>query len=582
MTWTIANQRNDEASKIRWELVPYMHGFALDIGCGGYKVFPHFCGVDNGHHWGRQQEAIPVKTAEKLTPIASQSVDCVFSSHLLEHIENWKGALAEWWRVLKPGGYLCLYLPHKDLYPNCDKQNEWKTWFKENGKRYKFQDEAIEAFAAERASSGVSTVGAKYAGTPWCNPDHKQDFYPQDIIDCMEKIGGWDLLENQERDETDEYSFFQVFQKNKSGKQIRHSWKEPKPAKTCAVVRYGAIGDMLQMSSILPGLKEQGYHVTVYCQAGQGHESVMHDPNIDRFIVQGRDEVPNQFLLEFWNYTKKKYSRWINLCESIEGTLLASPNRATYEWPNDARALHMDRNYLEWTHMLAGVPAPYRQKFYSTTEEKSWALKQKANFGGRTVLWSLAGSSGHKTWPHMDNVIDAALKTYPDVHFVLVGDETCKLLEQGWGEFNDEKNDLVETVSRVHLRSGKWTIRQSMAFAEVSDLIIGTETGLLNAAGFMDTPKIITLSHSSPEMLTKHWKNTIVLQQENGVGCAKSPCRQLHGSMGADPWMDCPQHAESGTALCQYHIPPERMWGSVMAVLGMPHRTTVIPIRKVA
>lgn len=346
------------------------------------------------------------------------------------------------------------------------------------------------------------------------------------------------------------------------------SWKAKKPVKTAAVVRYGAQGDNIQASSILPWLKENGFHVTFYCQDGNGYEVIKHDPHVDRFIVQGKDNVPNQFLLEFFDYTKKKYDKWINLCETVEGTLLASPKRANFEWPNEARAIHMDRNYMEWIHLVAQVPPPYRPKFYSTLEERAWARKQADRFGRRNVLWSLAGSSGHKVWPHLDVIIARLMLSYPDVHVVLVGDDSCKLLEQGWGKFDEEKNDLVEVESRVHLRSGKWTIRQSMAFAEAADLIIGTETGLLNAAGAMDTPKIITLSHSSKEMLTKHWKGTIALQQPKGVGCSKSPCRQLHGGDNTDPWQDCPQHEETGTALCQYHIDPEMMWGAVQTVLG--------------
>jgi ADP-heptose:LPS heptosyltransferase len=341
------------------------------------------------------------------------------------------------------------------------------------------------------------------------------------------------------------------------------------------VVRYGAQGDNIQASSILPWLKENGYHVTFYCQDGLGYEVIKHDPHIDRFIVQGRDQVPNQFLLEFFENTKKKYDKWINLCESVEGTLLASPKRANFEWPNEVRAIHMNRNYLEWTHALAGVPAPYRPKFYSTLEEKQWARTQKQRFGDRVILWSLAGSSGHKVWPHLDDIILRILPSYPDVHIVLVGDDTCKLLEQGWCKHDEEKDDFVETDSRVHLRSGKWTIRQSMAFAEVADMIIGTETGLLNAAGSMSTPKIITLSHSSPEMLTKHWNNVTVLEQSEGVGCPKKwkanggACRQLHGGDNTDPWIDCPKHEDSGTAQCQFNIAPEMMWQAVQGVLGV-------------
>jgi predicted SAM-dependent methyltransferase/ADP-heptose:LPS heptosyltransferase len=514
MTWSLENSKNDEASKIRWETIPYFHGRILDIGCGPYKTFPHWTGVDNGHHWGNLGVDVRVDTAEKLDVFGSRSWDGVFSSHLLEHIpyENVPNALKEWVRVVKDGGHLMLYLPDEDEYPK---------------------------------------VGHKYANT-----DHKWDVSYDKLMEAMEKVErGWDLIDFQKRNETDEYSLWFVFRIG--GKGHRTSFMSPKPAKRAAIVRYGAQGDMIQMSSILPWLKSEGYWIDLYCQSGDGYEVIKHDPHIDRFIIQGKDEIPNQFLKQFWDYTRPKYDKWINLCESVEGTLLASPGRATFEWTNEARAVHMERNYLEWTHLLAGVPPPYRPAFHSTLDEKSWARRWKERTKARNViLWSLAGSSGHKVWPHLDTIIARVMLEMPDTHVVLVGDASCMILEQGW-----------ENEKRVHRQSGKWSIRESMAFAEVADLVIGTETGLLNAAGHMATPKIITLSHSSQEMLTKHWKNVIALEQPAGVGCSKHPCRQLHGGEGHSPWEDCPRHDETGTALCQFHIHPDMMWEAILSVL---------------
>lgn len=40
------------------------------------------------------------------------SLDYLFSSHTLEHLDRPWEALGEWTRVLKPGGILFLYLPH--------------------------------------------------------------------------------------------------------------------------------------------------------------------------------------------------------------------------------------------------------------------------------------------------------------------------------------------------------------------------------------------------------------------------------------------------------------------------------------
>jgi ADP-heptose:LPS heptosyltransferase len=514
MTWSLENSKNDEASKIRWETVPYFHGRILDIGCGPYKTFPHWTGVDNGHHWGNIGAFEKIETAEKLDIFSSRSCDGVFSSHLLEHIpyENVPNTLREWTRVIKDGGHLMLYLPDEDEYPK---------------------------------------VGHKYA-----NADHKWDINYAKLMSQMDKVErGWDLIDYQVRHENDEYSLWFVFRIG--GKGHRESFRAPKPEKTAAVVRYGAQGDMMQMSSILPGLKEMGYHVTLYCQAGDGYEVVKHDPHVDRFIIQGKDEIPPVFLKEFWDYTQKKYGKWINLCESVEGTLLASPGRASFEWSHDARAVHMDRNYLEWTHTLAGVPPPYRPRFHSTLDERAWARQSANRWGKRNILWSLAGSSGHKVWPHVDTIIARVMLEMPDTHVVLVGDASCMILEQGW-----------EKEPRVHRQSGKWSIRESMAFAEVADLVIGTETGLLNAAGHMDTPKVICLSHSSEEMLTKHWRNTVSLQQPQGVGCPKSPCRQLHGGEGHDPWADCPKHESTGTALCQFYITADMMWDAIVSVFN--------------
>ena len=513
MSWSLENSKNDEAAKIRWETIPYFHGRILDVGCGPYKTFPHWIGVDNGHHWGPMGVDVKIDTAERLDLFSSQSCDGVFSSHLLEHIpyENVGATLKEWCRVIKPGGHLMLYLPDEKQYP---------------------------------------VVGHKYA-----NPDHKWDVNAEKVIAAMEGVRGWDLIDYQVRSEADEYSLWFVFKVE--GKGHRFSHQNPKPQKTCAVVRYGAIGDMIQTSSILPWLKEQGYWVDLYCQSGQGFETIKHDPHVDRFIMQGKDEIPNVFLKEFWDYTQKKYDKWINLCESVEGSLLAAPGRSNFEWPNEARAIHMDRNYLEWTHLLSEVPPPYKPKFYSTLDERAWARKTAQRWGRKNILWSLAGSSGHKVWPHLDAVIARIMLEMPDTHVVLVGDDVCRLLETGW-----------EKEPRVHCQSGKWSIRESMAFAEVADLIIGTETGLLNAAGMMDTPKIITLSHSSQEMLTKHWVNTIALEQPKGVGCNKHPCRQLHGGEGHDPWEDCPKNEETGTALCQFHIGTETMFNAIGHFLG--------------
>ncbi len=341
----------------------------------------------------------------------------------------------------------------------------------------------------------------------------------------------------------------------------------PRPEKTCGIVRLGALGDMLIASTIFTWLKDHDFHITLYA-SDMGYEVVKHDPRIDRFIIQGANEVPPQALGRFYEHEAQKYDKFINLSESVEGTLLAVPGSAAHEWPNEVRAKYMDRNYLEFTHEIAGVPPPYLPKFYSTPDEREWARFEKRKMGRRNILWSLSGSSVHKHWPHMDKVILGLLGSYDDVDVVLVGDDMCKVLEAGWVKMVD--GDFTDSSKRVHCRSGKWTIRQSMAFAEVADLIIGTETGLLNAAGSMDTPKIVMLSHSSEEMLTKHWTNVTALSQTQGTGCPIQPCRILHYS-----WQHCRRHESGDASECMWNIPADVVMSAAVNVLGEPKRRMV-------
>tara|TARA_B100000902_G_scaffold98614_1_gene101052 strand:+ start:3237 stop:3728 length:492 start_codon:yes stop_codon:yes gene_type:complete len=53
--------------------------------------------------------------------LPNKKVDYIFSSHCLEHLNDWVGALDHWTTRLHKGGIIFLYLPH----PN---QIYWKPW----------------------------------------------------------------------------------------------------------------------------------------------------------------------------------------------------------------------------------------------------------------------------------------------------------------------------------------------------------------------------------------------------------------------------------------------------------------------
>lgn len=553
MTWSIDGPQGNESGKIKWEIVQWTRGRGLDLGCGMQKTFPHFIGVDSGKDtqlFGHPiNPDIRVETAAELPMFASGSMDFVFSSHLLEHFplthgndpRQWPSAMArelaarlkpdphtaqealrEWMRVLKFDGYLVLYVPDEDEYPK------------------------------------VGEAGA--------NPDHCFNCNYEVILEMMRATGtAWDLVDFQKRNEGHEYSLFFVFKKQ-GGKQ-RESWRtRARPKKTCGLVRYGAYGDLLQCSSVLAALHAEGYVTTLYTSP-PGDEVIRHDPHIAAFYLQDKDQVPNHLLGEYWAYHAKKYDKWVNLSESVECTLLSIPGRTPHLWSPAARHRYMNHNYVEMQHHIAGVPydrasgAPL-MRFYATETERDWAKKERAKLGGAPlVLWSLAGSSVHKTWGGLDKTIASILLEFPLAHIVLVGGPEAAILQQGW-----------ENESRVKLRCGLYTIRQTMSLLEFVDIMIGPETGVMNAGSMLPIPKVVFLSHSTHDNLTRDWVNVMAIASQHtvcpGRGNNDVPaCHQMHYN-----WDYCKQYRsegdpQDGTAQCQADIDGAAAWALIRRVI---------------
>jgi ADP-heptose:LPS heptosyltransferase/predicted SAM-dependent methyltransferase len=510
VTWKIDDPMGNEARKIAWEIVRYTRGRGLDIGCGPRKTFPHWIGIDNcvdTKLFGIPMEPdIRIEDARDLSLFQSKTMDFVFSSHLLEHIDPKEVAstLKEWWRLVKDGGFMTLYLPDEDEYPKI--------------------------------------------GEPGANLDHKWNVNRDRVIEYMRSIQGWDLIDFQKRNQDKEYSLYFVFKKIKQGQYF--SCDKPKPLKTAAVIRYGAWGDLLMTSSVLRGLKRQGYHVTLFCSPPQSG-IMANDPNVDDFYLQDKDQVPNGALGEFWAHQKKKFDKFVNLCESVEGSFLTLPGRAMHEWPPALRHKMLNRNYLEVAHELAGIPHDPYVRFYPTQEERDALKRERSKMGRKVLVWALAGSAGHKTYAGLDTILASIMVNHKDWDVVLMGNDACKILEQGW-----------EKEPRVHRRSGLWSIRESMTFLEYADCVVGPETGIMNAASSLSVPKVVFLSHSSDENLTRDWENCISLSSKNtvcpGRGNNEAPaCHQMHYSFEF-----CRKH-ESGVSQCMADIPIGQAWHAI-------------------
>lgn len=528
MVWDARNPQGFESAKIRFEVLPYLARGGLDVGCGVAKVWPHLVGIDSG----RDSELfntpvrpdLSVGDATRLQIFANESANAVFSSHLLEHIDDWTAALTEWWRLVKVGGYLVLYLPHRDLYPRI--------------------------------------------GRPGSNPDHKHDFAPDDILDFM-RIGpttrDWALLENQVRGDTNEYSFLQVYRKESAGTGQSGPWAHDKPRKTAGIVRLGGNGDALWAGSVAANLHEQGYSVTLYC-GSNGEEVLRHDPNIARIITLPNGILSDDELLTYWANEAPKYSKWANLQGSVEGRLLPHQSETAYYLPQAVRHQLMNHNYLDMVHDYAEIPRqPVRQQFHPSASETAWARDMRDRLPGKLVVISPTGSGPFKAWPHAQAFM--ALMASAGVYTVMLGD--LKHLPD---------LDLVKLdgTEYGHVVGQEWSLRLALAYALTADAVVATESVFANAVAYEPMPKVVMLSHSSNENLTRDWVNTAAL--EAPVAC--HPCHRIHNAAATL----CAKDTVTGAAACMAHYSAELVADLVLRSLGLagvPSKpeAKVIPIK---
>lgn len=100
------------------------------------------CGIDIGasSHLGLDKVTPDCDTwdmnngdATEMAGVPNEKYAWTYSSHCLEHLANPSKAIGNWWRILKPGGYLVIVVPHRDLYEKrTELPSQWNPdhkWF---------------------------------------------------------------------------------------------------------------------------------------------------------------------------------------------------------------------------------------------------------------------------------------------------------------------------------------------------------------------------------------------------------------------------------------------------------------------
>lgn len=316
--------------------------------------------------------------------------------------------------------------------------------------------------------------------------------------------------------------------------------------KRACVSRYGAWGDALWVTPVLRALKADGYHVTLNCTE-RCYDILKTDPHIDEVWLMKTNEIPNEELTKWWKETlAPQFDRFINLNGSFEEALLLTPWQEEYNWPHIQRHEKCNVNYMDHTMRTAGYPDKKGEipELHFKKSEEEWAEKFLTERKGFTMLWCLSGSSFHKIYPYAQNVISAVLEGIPDSHVILVGEPGCA----GLIEKHERVTDLCNVVG----------IRKSYVLTKYVDIVVGPETSVLAASSCFDTPKVVFLSHSSEENLTKYWKNAFPVYEPK-VSCY--PCHKLHYTRNS-----CPTDDELRLPSCVVSLNPERVCTAIQTV----------------
>jgi hypothetical protein len=118
----------------------FCSGVGVDVGCNKLEwSFPGALPVD------------PVLNDFNALNFPYENLDYIFSSHCLEHLDNWVDVLDYWTSKIKIGGVLFLYLPFYS-------QEYWRPW---NNRKHKniFTPEIIKDYMEHKQYKNIYTSG---------------------------------------------------------------------------------------------------------------------------------------------------------------------------------------------------------------------------------------------------------------------------------------------------------------------------------------------------------------------------------------------------------------------------------------
>lgn len=334
----------------------------------------------------------------------------------------------------------------------------------------------------------------------------------EDALKELRKQGGFMVCEREP---------FVVIRKLQSakGEVFPPPRKVPPPGKSCLVIRYGAMGDAVMMMPVIDRLRSEGWFITLHTV--DYSEAVWKgDPRIDVLVPYQFRLIPHSNLEDASRKWGAHFDKVVNLSGCVENVLLRHPNTKEFNDSHIKRQIDCEKDYLDAHFEKAGwvgerSPLP---NIWLSDKEKAWAREEIAAIRRKSgksfiVMWNLMGSSFHKMYPWMFDVWKLVDANRDDIAFVTVGDNFGKHLE------DPQFKCIVK-------RSGKYSIRQTLAMHSVVDGVVTTETMSLFAGLSNPSPVIALLSHSNKSQYK--WREFDYPMAPSVRDCPCYPCHLLH------------------------------------------------------
>ena len=346
----------------------------------------------------------------------------------------------------------------------------------------------------------------------------------------------------------------------------------------------GGIGDNLMAAAVLPGLAKK-YRVDVLTNTNYG-DLFDNNPHISKLTKIVDDDIPKDSMQSWQVWFAKRaheYEYFVNLSHSCE-TLVALPQSQTaFYWPDKWRRNHCGKNYLEAIAEIVDIEPEFTEPlFYPTEEEIEKALETKKKVGSRCIGWIVAGSRLDKYHPLSPIIVGRLIRELqtPVIMFgagereMSVVKMTLEHVEHANGSIAGLHEARTSTTEDGNTVRTEWPVRRAITQLMMCDLVIGPDTGLLWGAAFEPVPKIALLSHSSPENIVKHWKNTVA----PAIDTEKAPCWPCHRLH--DDITNCRANKDKNGAACISSISAETIVSEASRLLSLADVPATKPASK--